>query len=39
VMVDNMITGEPIREKEVDLIRTFLTMAGFYLAGYKKKAG
>ena len=39
VMVDNMITGEPIRDKEVDLIRTFLTMAGFYLAGCKKKAG
>ena len=37
VMVDNMVTREPIMDKEVDLIRTFLTMAGVYLAGYRKK--
>ncbi len=37
VMVDNMVTGEPIRDQEVNLIRTFLAMAGVYLAGYTKK--
>ena len=37
VMVDNMVTGEPIRDQEVNLVKTFLAMAGVYLAGYKKK--
>jgi len=37
VMVDNMVTGETIRDKEIDLVRTFLTLAGVYLAGYRKK--
>ena len=37
VMVDNMVTGEPIRDQEVNLVRTFLAMAGVYLAGYTKK--
>jgi len=37
VMVDNMVTGEPIRDQDVNLVRTFLAMAGVYLAGYTKK--
>lgn len=38
VMVDNAVTREAIRDQEVELIRTFLTLAGVYLAGYTKKA-
>jgi len=37
VMVDNGITTETIRDQEVDLIRTFLTLTGVYLAQYMKK--
>jgi GAF domain-containing protein len=37
IMVDNMVTREAIRDEEVNLIRTFLSMAGVYLAGYAKK--
>lgn len=37
IMVDNAITREAIRDQEVGLIRTFLTIAGVYLAGYRKK--
>jgi HD-like signal output (HDOD) protein len=36
VMVDNEVTRETITDRDVDLIRTFLTLAGIYLAGYKK---
>ncbi len=34
VMVDNTFTGKAIGDREVDLIRTFLTLAGGYLARY-----
>jgi putative nucleotidyltransferase with HDIG domain len=36
VMVDNAVTREVIRDQEVDLIKSFLTLAGVYLAGYSK---
>ncbi|MBW2055887.1 MAG: HDOD domain-containing protein [Deltaproteobacteria bacterium] len=37
VMVDNSVTREPIRDQEVELIRTFLTLAGVYLESYSKR--
>jgi putative nucleotidyltransferase with HDIG domain len=36
IMADNAVTREPIRDEEVELMRTFLTLAGVYLASYRK---
>ena len=38
IMVDNAITRETITDQEVELIKTFLTLAGVYLASYGKKS-
>jgi putative nucleotidyltransferase with HDIG domain len=37
VMVDNAVTKEPIRDQEIDLMSTFLTLAGVYLESHPKK--
>jgi len=37
ILVDNTFTREPIRDREVDAIKTFINMAGMYLEKYRNK--